>query len=312
MSLAHAFSAFVTGVRRVARAPAVLVAVWLLTALTTLPLAVALQRTLARHIDSGMAADAAASGVNYAWMQGFGDQATGLGATFKPTIIGFGATLDSLSGLLDNVHRPREIVAAAVVYAALWLFCAGGIITRYMCNGRSKGFLAASGEYFVRFLRLGVVMAIVYGVLFRYVHGWLFGRVYDRLVHDLTVERTAFLIRVGLYAVFGLLLAACNIVFDYAKVRTVVDGRRSMIGAIGASARFIRRHAGSALALYVADFVLFLGAVALYGVAAPSAGPGGWSIWVALAIGQGYVLLRLAVKLVFYASEVELFTSSLP
>jgi hypothetical protein len=296
------------------RAPAVLLAVWLLTALTSLPLAVSLQRTLTRHLDSGMAADAAANGVNYAWMQGFGDQATGLGATFKPTIIGFGATLDSLSGLLDNVSRPREVVAAIVMYATLWLFCAGGIITRYMCDERanSRGFLAASRQYFVRFLRLGVVMAIVYGVLFRYVHGWLFGRVYDRLVHDLTVERTAFLIRVALYAVFGLLLAACNIVFDYAKVRTVVDGRRSMIGAIGASARFIRRHAGAALALYVADFALFLGAVALYGVAAPSAGPGGWSIWVALAIGQGYVLLRLGVKLVFYASEVELFTSSLP
>lgn len=294
------------------RAPAVLVAVWLLTALTSLPLAVALQRTLASHLDSGMAADAAASGVNYAWMQGFGDQASGLGATFKPTIIGFGATLDSLSGLLDNVSRPREIVAAAVVYATLWLFCSGGIITRYMCNDRtgSRGFLADSGEYFVRFLRLGIVMAIVYGVLFRCVHGWLFGRVYDWLVHDLTVERTAFLIRVALYAVFGLLLAACNIVFDYAKVRTVVDGRRSMIGAIAASARFIRRHAGAALALYITDFVLFLGAVAMYGVAAPSAGPGGWSIWVALAIGQGYVLLRLSVKLIFYASETALYSRS--
>src|SRR5256885_6261336 len=38
---------------------------------------------------------------------------------------------------------------------------------------------------------------------------------------------TAFAIRAGLYLVFVLTLAAANILFDYAKVRTVVEDRKS-------------------------------------------------------------------------------------
>ena len=86
--------------------------------------------------------------------------------------------------------------------------------------------------FFFRFLRLAIVMFAVYGLLFGYLHPWLFDRVYPRLIRDVNVERTAFFIRAGLYLVFGLVLGACNLVFDYAKVRAVVEDRRSALGAL--------------------------------------------------------------------------------
>ena len=309
----NAFSALVEGVRRVNRTPAIVAGVWLLTILVSLPLALGLRGMLEQHLGSSMVADSAASGVNYDWMQEFGDQATGLGVTFTPTIIGFAAVLDNLSGFLDNVSRPITIVGAAAAYMILWIFVAGGIIDRYARERptHTHGFFAAAGVFFFRFLRLAVVMGIVYGVLFRYVHPWLFDRLYPRLVYDLTVERTAFLIRVGLYALFGLLLGGFNLIFDYAKIRAVVEDRRSMLGAIAAAARFIQRNAGASVTLYLADFLLFLLAVWIYAVIAPGAGPGGWSVWIALAIGQFYVVLRLWVKLVFWASETALFQGRL-
>ena len=46
-------------------------------------------------------ANQAADGVNYDWWQEFASQATGLGTTFTPPVIGFAATLDNLSSLLD-------------------------------------------------------------------------------------------------------------------------------------------------------------------------------------------------------------------
>ena len=64
-------------------------------------------------------------------MQEFSDQATGVGVTFKPTIIGFGAMLDNLSAFLDDTTRPMVIVGAASAYIVLWLFVAGGILDRY-------------------------------------------------------------------------------------------------------------------------------------------------------------------------------------
>ena len=99
--------------------------------------------------------------------------------------------------------------------------------------------------------------------------------------------------------------------FDYAKVRAVVEDRRSMAGALLAALRFIRRNSGSALALYLADVALFVGAVTGYSLVAPGGAGIGWTMWIGFAIGQAYVLARLWVKLVFWASETALFQAKL-
>jgi hypothetical protein len=205
------------------------------------------------------------------------------------------------------------IVGAASAYIVLWLFVAGGILDRYARDRptRAHGFFAASGVFFFRFLRLSVVMWLVYGFLFRYVHTWLLTDLYARLTRDLTVERTAFLLRVVLYVLFGLLVAACNAIFDYAKVRAVVEDRRSMLGAIRAAIGFIRRNLTAVVTLYLVDFALFVLVLILYALVAPNAGGSGWSVWVGFAIGQAYVLCRLWVKLVFWASETALFQGRL-
>ena len=52
---------------------------------------------------------------------------------------------------------------------------------------------------------------------------------------------------------------------------------------------------------------LFLVAVGVYAAIAPGAGGTGLTMWIGFAIGQMYVLARLWVKLVFWASEVVLF-----
>jgi hypothetical protein len=308
-----AFAAWREGLRRVAGAPAILAGVWIATLLVTLPLALGLRAQIEQHLGGSLAADTAASGVNYDWMQEFGDQASGVGVTFKPTIIGFGAVLDNLSGFLDNVQRPVVIIGAAAAYLALWIFIAGGIIDRYARNRPTPlhGFFAASGVFFFRFLRLAAIMGIVYGVLFEYLHPWLFDRLYPRLTYEMSAERTAFFTRVALYVVFGLVLAACNLVFDYAKVRAVVEDRRSMIGALSAAIGFVRRNHATAAALYVGDFLLFLIAIAVYAVVAPGAAGAGVVAWLGVAVGQLYILARLWVKLAFWASETALFQGRL-
>ncbi|MBI3402878.1 MAG: hypothetical protein HY048_15800 [Acidobacteria bacterium] len=297
------------GARRVTRAPALLAGVWALTLLVSLPLTIALRGMLEQHLGHSLAAETAASGVNSDWMQEFSDQATGLGVTFKPTVIGAGAVLDNLSAFLDNTTRPVVIVGAASAYVVLWIFVAGGIIDRYARDRatRAPGFFAASGVYFFRFLQLAVVQGIVYAVVFGVVHGWLFDRLYPRLTHDVWVETTAFAYRAALYAVFGALVAACTVVFDYAKVRAVVEDRRSMPGAIAGALRFIQRNAGAALLLFVANFAAFLIVVGLYAAVAPGAGGAGVSMWIAFAAGQLYVIARLWVKLTCWASETALF-----
>ena len=309
----NAFAAWVEGIRRVNRAPAILIGVWALTLLVSLPLTLALRVMLAQHLGESLAADTAASGVNYDWMQEFGDQATGLGTTFKPTIIGFGAVLDNVSGFLDNTPQPAAIVGAAAVYIVLWIFVAGGILDRYARDRatRAYGFFAGAGEFFFRFLRLAVAQWAVYAVLFGALHPWLFDTLYPRVTREMTVERTAFAVRVGLYLVFGAAVAAGTMLFDYAKVRAVVEDRRSMMGAIGAAAGFIRRNAGAAVTLFLLNFAMFVAALAMYAAVAPGAGRAGLTMWLGLAVGQVYVLARLWIKLTFWASETALYQGRL-
>ena len=308
-----AVQAWREGARRVARAPGIVVGVWLLTALVSLPLALSLRVDLVNHLGTSLAADSAAQGVNYEWMQEFADQATGIGTTFRPTIIGFAAVLDNLSTFVDAVPRPVVVTGVAAAYMIIWLFLAGGIIDRYARDRTTgmHGFFSASGGFFLRFVRLAIVMAVVYGLLFGSLHPWLFDRLYTRLIRNISVERTAFLARMTLYLVFGLLLAAANVIFDYAKVRAVVEDRRSALGAVVAAVRFIRGHAAAALGVYALNVIAFGLTLAIYALLAPRAGSTGVMMWVGFAIGQLYVVLRLCVKLTFWASETSLFQSRL-
>ncbi|HYM21714.1 MAG TPA: hypothetical protein VEU08_00835 [Vicinamibacterales bacterium] len=308
-----ALSAFRDGAARVSRAPLVLVGVWMLTFAVSLPLAIVLRGMISDHLGASMAADTAASGVNLEWLQEFREQATGLGVTLKPTVVGVGAVLDNLSAFIDDTTRPVVIVGAAGAYIFLWLFVAGGIIDRYARDRptHAYGFFSASGVFFFRFLRLGAVQWLVYAFLFGPMHSWLFGDLYFGMIHDVSVERTAFFARALLYLVFGVVLCSCAVIFDYAKVRAVVEDRRSALGAISAAIGFIQRNCAAAVTLFAVNFLTFAAVIAAYALVAPGVGGAGLSMWAAFGLGQLYVLARLWTKLAFWASETALFQSRL-
>jgi hypothetical protein len=134
--------------------------------------------------------------------------------------------------------------------------------------------------------------------------------VYPALTHDLTVERTALLYRVLFYLAFALPLLAANVLFDYAKIRMVVEDRRSAIGAMTGAARFIVRQPSAVAGLYLLNALVFVVVIALYGLVVPGAA-GGATAWIALIIGQLYIVLRIAVRLLFAASQTALFQSRL-
>ena len=301
------------GLRRVFAAPAVIGGVFVVTLLAALPLALSLRAALQDHLGASLMAGDAADAVNYDWWQEFASQASGLGSTFTPSVIGFATTLDSISGLLDARALIGPIAAAIAVYLCAWIFLSGGILDRYARQRRigAYGFFAASGTFFFRFLRLGIVAGAIYGFLFIYVHEWLFTKWYVSATRDLAVEHTAFYWRLLMYGIFGSLLAITTTVFDYAKVRAVVEDRRSMTGALVAASRFLVRNPGRVAALYAANAAAFLAVVAVWALVAPGAGRAGLSMWAGAIASQGYVAARLLVKLQFLASATALFQHSL-
>lgn len=304
--------AFISGVRRVRRAPALLVGACTLTLLIALPLSVALRGMLEAHLGRSLAAEAAADRADHGWWEEFSAQASGLGVTFVPSIVGFGAVLDNLSGVLDNEPVATTIAGATAAWLLLWSFVSGGLIDRLARDRRTRshGFFAACGLHVWRLLRLGLVALAVYAFLFGTAHHWIFDRAYERLVRDVTVERTALLLRLTAYAVFGAILIFFNLIFDYARIRIVVEDRRSVFGALAASTRFLRRHFGRVTMLYGANGVAFLALIAIYAAVDPGAPGRGLAMWSALIVGQAYIVARHFLKLTFYASETAFFQAA--
>jgi hypothetical protein len=306
-------AAWRSGFTRVLRAPAIVVAMFVLTVAAALPAAIVVRGTIGAHLGRSLMAAAAADGVNYDWWQEFTSQASGLATTFSPAIIGFAATLDNLSSVLDAQTEIAPVVALLAVYLLAWIFLSGGIVDRYARQRptRAFAFFGACGVFFWRFLRLAIVAGVVYWFLFWYVHPWLLEDAYRRLTRDLAVERNAFFWRIALYGAFGTSAIAANLIFDYARIRLVVEDRRSALGAIRAALAFIGRHPRTTAGLYALNALTFIVLVAVWAVVAPGAGRTGAAMWVGFLVAQLYLLARIILKLQFIASQTTLFQASL-
>ena len=308
-----AIAAWLEGLRRVRRGPALVAGVWLLTIAVAVPPSLALRASITDHLGASLEADAAADHVNWIWMQEFNASSEPLARTLRPDVIGFAPVVDNASALADAATPPAVVVIAGTVYLLLLTFLSGGLIDRLARNRplESYGFFAACGGLWFRMLRLYAVSAVFYGAVFASLHPWLFDSVFRSLTRDTTVERTAFFVRAGLYLVLSAVIAACSLVFDFAKVRLVVEDRRSVLASIASAIRFIRRNPGAAIGVYATNVATFLGVLAVYAAVAPGAGGAGWSMWGAFVVSQAFIAARVAVKLAFWASEAALFQSRL-
>ena len=119
------------GWKRVLAAPAIAAGVFAMTFVLALPLAMAVRGSIRTHLGASLAANQAADGVNWDWWQEFTADATGLGTTFTPSVIGFAAVLDNVSSVLDGRAEIPPIAWALAIYLTGWAFVTGGIIDRY-------------------------------------------------------------------------------------------------------------------------------------------------------------------------------------
>jgi len=307
---ASVIGAFLEGWRRTLGAPVLALGLLSATFLSVLPLGIALQDELERHLGSSLEAERSGATWNLIWAGEFQSQASPTARTFTHEILGFGGTLAALSGFLDADALDPTIAAVVVGYIGLWIFLSGGILDR-LARGRPLrpfAFFAACGAYFLRFVRLAVIIGPCYWLLFAKLHPWLFGTLYDHFTRDLDAEHQVVALRVALYVVFVSFVVAVNLVADFAKVRAVVEDRRSAISALGAALRFVRRRPARVVALYALNMLAGAVVLRLWLQTAPGAAA---PVWLTLLGGQLYILGRVWVRLAFMASEVVFFQGEL-
>lgn len=296
------------GIADVMRAPWLIVAAAVITMAMALPFAVVLGTRLQASLASQPPVALAETEIDPEWWEEFRRHASGLEATFTPAVLGFAAALDSISGLLDGRHPPLAVLGPLALSIVAWAFLWGGILRRFERGERIgvRRFVESGFAFLPRFIVIAALAAALMIALYLTWHLVLFGPVYASLAPMTSSERDAFLVRVVLYLLFLAPLVVIGLIADYARIASVAGGARSLGDALGAGARFVRGNFGAVITLYVMAALILLIITAAYGALEIYGGSqvGGWR---AIAIGQLYILFRLAMRLVVAASELRLF-----
>lgn len=232
-----------------------------------------------------------------------------LSSAAEPALPGFAAPLDNLSAVFDLAGRPAQAIAGAVAYGLIWVLLWGAVLDAFARGGRGRGLVNGATAFLPSMIKLSLVAAGAYAVVFLVVHPILLGWLFGALTANVDSERTAFVIRVALYAVLALVLAPISLVIDYARVQTVVSGRTHTFEALAAAVHFVRRHAAQVMALAGAMLVCFAGLLFAY-YAFDRITRGAPSLISFLVVGQGFILGRLVLRLVYAAAEVDLVIAS--
>jgi hypothetical protein len=304
-----AVRAMFAGFAAVLRAPMLIIAAVAAMLAATIPFALFLGSELQTELASRQPVSQGRSEIDPEWWLEFQEHAEGLAATFTPTILGFAAPLDNLSSLLDGTRRPMILLLPFAVSVLIWAFLWGAALHRFS-HGRA-GMWRSAVRTFVPFTLISLAAAAVVLVLYVTVHPMLFGPIAARLQDGASTEQGAFMGRLVLYVIFGTLLMVVSLVADYARVAMVVAPARSAGHAIAQSWRFLMRHPGTAVILYLATGAVFVVLMIAHGTLEVVGGSqvGGWR---GVAIAQAYIVARLVIRLTFGASEMWLYRALQP
>ena len=187
-------------------------------------------------------------------------------------------------------------------FLVLWIFLSGGIIDRLARDARSSAprFFAACGACFLPLLRLALITLASYWAVLTYVA--------PALAH--IAEEAGETTHLVLYGVLATTLFALSLILDYARVRLVIEDRRSAIGAVAASMRMLRAHFARMLgvqALFWLLLVIWIAARGAVSQAAPPPDGAAASLILALLFAGGELLAKLSLT----GAQVSLYQQTL-
>lgn len=303
--------AFFAGVRRVLGAKRYLFLVYLINFCFALIMAIALAAAIEGSLGSSLAADNLRDGFDPHWYQGFSAQATGLAATFNPSVVGIGAVFNGLDTFVQgNLFGGYGlIVGAGVLYMVLWTFLSAGFISVYKRPEEHGSLLQQSAHFFPRFAVLAIMAGVVYWLIFRFIMPWT-GNIVSSLTHETIDERIAFSYTLIQYLVIWTLVWLVAMVFDYSKIITVVEDRGNALTTPLKALWFVGRHPGRAIGLYIAVGLTWVVILFVYWGIAPGAGQSTiTAVAFAFLIGQLYILSRIVTKCLFWACQTAMYES---
>jgi hypothetical protein len=254
------FINFVKGFLNTGKATRMIVLLLVINIAFSLVLAVPMYQSLKGSFGNSLAGDRMAEGFDYLWWQEYRDDAQGVEKTFAPSIIGKGAILNNLEGLvqLQVFDLPPALLIFGLLYIILHTFLAGGILSHFRKgNARFslKSFFQGAGSLFLRFSLLVLFSWLFFLTIGFGVKGGL-DSVLSGIRETAFSEVTPFYMGLAFSAFVFFLFLFIQMVFDYARIKIVLEDSSNVLTSAASAFGFVFRHLGSTLGLFYLMFLV--------------------------------------------------------
>lgn len=209
---------------------------------------------------------------------------------------------------LDTI-RPFAglMLVAAIVFFLLSSFLAGGIIDVFHRQEKTsfpRQFFQGCGAYFLRFLRLMLISLIFYCIAF------IIFLIIQLILSSIFAGSAVGLIIPGAILIF--LMLFINMLFDYAKIKTVTGDKKGMFRTTFEALKFVFLHLKRTLGLYYLIFVISLVLIIIL-ISIKSLIPAiNWRLILLLFIWQQFIVIaRLWLRMLFFSSQLQLYKATI-
>ena len=206
------------------------------------------------------------------------------------------------------------LAVAALVYLLITTLLSGGILAVFASDNQRftmREFWAGCGQYFWRLFRLMLISLFFYAAaiaIYSVIYRWT-GRIDDTAT---AYESVVYKRWTGI-AVLLIMLSMVNMLFDYARIGTVINDGRKMFRQAFSALKFTLRHFFSAFALYLLIGIIGLAVMALLvwlrGSINQSSLPAGV---LAILVGQLTIASRVWAGMAAFAGQMDLYRRLAP
>ena len=324
-------SSFKQGVKLAARTKRMILFAWFLNVLFAMVLALPAMKQLDGYLRNSVMDEKILQHLDPAWAETYrvDMEKSEYTRSLDYTIFGYapflnhlemqmeGGFIKTLSGFLYDFFvrwqlNPGQfslLFFISLLYVCVNTFLAGAFVGIYSKDYRSSfpEFLMDGARYFGKFFRIALVALIVYYLFFAVIVDWFNNSIYQWTQGSAseTLPYAYYMIR---NFVVLLILSGLFMVFDYARVRMVVDDRTSALGSTAAGVRFAIPRLTNTYGLYLLLTVIGFLIIIVYAIIEKALPQDSyWPLVFLFVAQQCYMVARFWLKATFYASQITMY-----
>lgn len=204
---------------------------------------------------------------------------------------------------------PSVMIMVGLVYGLIQTFLAGGVLAVYNSTEKKSMFIDffyGCVQYTVRFFKIFLIALVIYLGLYHF-NAWLMQFI-DTSTRDFESEQLVVAMHVARYLLLIFLFNIISLVFDYTKIKIVVDNSHKAFADVWATVKFVMRHFGNTLGLYLVISIVGWGLLLFYFFVEGTITPDSHlMIFAIFVLEQLYIVAKIWTRLLFYASQLEMF-----